>query len=210
MKKFLIPLSLLFLLTGCSIVPNNGKTEEPKTPENNEEQGEESVRDVYSKTVLFYNGGFTSSTLDREASQQQFISWFNGDDDLLDSIGYTAFAQLNNFEGKTEGTFSTLVLGNSSGGGGLKFNFKYNVVSVKVSAQLYTKYILYNDTWSTDNNSKFYLESDEYDLSTEANYKGATEKHDYTKTFDPVVKSVSINSVDGRVFVHSMEIKYTK
>ena len=50
---------------------------------------------VKKKTVTFLNGGFTNSSLDQPASRTQFVEWFNGSDNILDSITYTGYAQLN-------------------------------------------------------------------------------------------------------------------
>ena len=81
-------------------------------------------------------------------------------------------------------------------------------MSVKFNIQAYTKYISYSSSWSTDKESKFYLDNDLHDLSVSEN--GATTKQDVSKTYDPATKQIKIKSEGGRVFVHSMEIKYKK
>ena len=50
---------------------------------------------VVTKTVSFLNGGFTNSSLDQAKSQEQFVDWFNNGDNLLASIDYDGYAQMN-------------------------------------------------------------------------------------------------------------------
>ena len=232
MKKILIPLLCVSLLTGCDIsfedernTPEQTQTEPQDNTQNNQpsgdnnqnqgnDQGQQGNQDsgaIYTKTVSFYNGGFTNSSLNQTQSQQDFVNWFNGEDDILESINYTGYSQLNYIGNEGEATrFSTLILGSASQNGNIKFNFKYDVVSVKVNVQSYTKYIAYTSSWNNDLDSVFYIDSDQYDLSLSAGYTGATDTHDYIKSYNPAVKSLTIKSEDGRVFVHSMELQYKK
>ena len=39
---------------------------------------------ISHKVVNFYNGGFTNSSLNQPASQQQFVDWFNSEGDILE------------------------------------------------------------------------------------------------------------------------------
>lgn len=166
---------------------------------------------VVKKTVTFYNGGFTNSSLDKEASQNQFVTWFNNGDDVLTSIGYQGYAQLN-YIGNTSDSwrFSTLILGSGSKTGKITFNFKYNIVSIKVEVQPYTKYIAYNNTYSVDTSATFVLDNDEHDLSLEAGYQGETERKTFEKAYAEGTKTISIANKDEgqRVFVHSLELTY--
>ena len=63
---------------------------------------------------------------------------------------------------------------------------------------------------SNDTDSIFYLDGEKHDLSLSAGYTGDTEKYDFTKTYNPATKSVTITEEDGRVFLHSMELQYKK
>ena len=258
MKKILIPLLCVSLLTGCDFTfadeakdpepaqtepqdntPENqngdgnqqqnndnnqpsgdnnqsqedeGQSNEQGTDDNNQGQDEnQNGGTVYTKTVTFYNGGFTNSSLNQAQSQQTFVNWFNGDDDILESINYSGYCQLNYVGNEGDANrFSTLILGSSSQDGEIKLNFKYDVVSVKVTVQSYSKYIPYSSSWNNDINSVFYLDGEQHDLSLSAGYTGDTEKHDFTKSYNPAVKSVTISSDGGRVFVHSMELRCKK
>ena len=166
---------------------------------------------VTKKTVTFYNGGFTNSSLDREASRNEFVEWFNGTDDVLTSIGYEGYAQLNYIGNASDSwRFSTLILGSSSKTGKITFNFKYDIVSVKVEVQAYSKYIAYNNTYSTDTGATFVLDNDEHDLSLADGYQGDTERKTFEKAYNEGTKTISIANKDEgeRVFVHSLELTY--
>lgn len=240
MKKILIPLLCVTLLTGCSLnfhgedeqketeeqiqpsnnqpentptgeTNQNGSTSNPETPSGNQpgEQTQTS-NDSLTKTITFLNGGFTGS-LNQTATQENFLAWINGNDNLFSSIEYKGFSQLNYIGNeKDPARYSTLQLGSANDTGEIKFNFAYDVLSVKFNVQAYTKSYTSNGTlnWSTDKQSKFYIDTDLHDLSVTSN--GQTPKQDFIKTYNPAVKSFLIKSSGGRVFVHSMEVTYKK
>lgn len=250
MKKLLIPLLCMSLLTGCEIVFPDEIEEQPKQqeqeqtqPENNNQPssptdnnsqipadnnqssngnensnttdnngGNEQVPvGVTKKTVTFYNGSFTSSTLDQQQSQNDFVSWFNGTDNVLTSIGYSGFAQINYIgDEKDDWRFSTLILGSQNDTGEITFNFRVDVSAVKVVVQPYTKYISYNNTYSMDKNSVFILNDEEHSLSVDENYTGETERSTFEKTFTGGTRTIKIANKENRqrVFVHSLEITY--
>ena len=163
------------------------------------------------KTVNFYNGGFTSTSLDQSKSQADFVDWFNGDDNVLKSIEYTGLVQMNYIGNQNESTrFSTMIIGSQNSDGKLKFNFNYAINSVKIVTQPYTKYISYNDTYNNDLNSVLLIDNTEYDLSLESNYSGPTENKTFEKTFGNNIRSFSLANKEAcqRVFIHSMEITY--
>ena len=222
MKKLLFVIALSTLLMGCSNnqqqVKNQGtETNNEQMPNNNDNGNQNQTddsndnnpvitKDTATKTVTFYNGGFTSSTLDQSESQQKFINWFNGEDEgFLESIRYTGFAQLQNFN-----EFTTLSLGSQKSTGEIQFNFSVDIVKVELEIQGYYKYISYNNTYSVDTASKFYLDTDEYDLSVNSDYQGEGTKENVSKEYSESVNSLTISNDRGRVFVHSMTITYVK
>ena len=167
---------------------------------------------VFHKVVTFYNGGFTNSSLEQPASRQQFIDWFNNGENVLNSITYEAYAQLN-YIGNQNDTwrFSTLILGSQSSNGKITFNLNVQALSVKVVVQPYTKYIAYTNSYNVDTNATFLVDSQEYDLSLEEGYSGETENVTIEHTFgENPVSSFSISNKDAkqRVFVHSLDITY--
>lgn len=167
---------------------------------------------VYHKVVTFYNGGFTNSSLEQPASRTKFVEWFNDGENILSSITYEAYAQLNYIGNDSDSwRFSTLILGSQSSNGKITFNLNVQALSVKAVVQPYTKYIAYNNTYNVDTNATFLIDSEEYDLSLEEGYSGETENITIEHTFgENPVSSFSISNKDAkqRVFVHSLDITY--
>ena len=167
---------------------------------------------VSKKTVSFYNGGFTSSSLEQQESQTKFVKWFNGEeDDLLTSIGYEGYVQINYVgDEKDPNRFSTMILGSQKSDGRLTFNFKYSVVSIRVYVKPYTKYVAYNDTYNIDTNATFIINKDEYPLTLDDTHAGETELVTAAKSFEDGTKSFSIANKEAgqRVFVFGLEITY--
>lgn len=159
------------------------------------------------KTVTFYNGGFTSSSLNQSASQASFVTWFNNGDDTLRSIDYDGYVQINGIDDDNN---TTMILGSRNSEGKLTFNFNYPIYSVKAVVQPYTKYISYNNTYNNDKGAKFYIDTTEYDLSLDASYSGPTENKTFEKvlTGTPSKFSIANKEENQRVFVHSLEIVY--
>ena len=234
MKKYLLPIALIALLVSCSGTRNNSVTpssnilnssEENSSVEESSTSNEDSTlstseKDTTSeqtpegakkKTVTFKNGGFTNSSLNQAASQTQFVNWFNNGDNVLKSIGYEGYAQLNYIgnEGDTW-RFSTLILGSGNSEGKLTFNLNVNILNIKVAVQSYAKYIEYNSTYSIDRSATFYIDKEEYDLSVADDFVGDTENKTIEQSFVDGTTSFSIANKEAkqRVFVHSMEITY--
>ena len=166
---------------------------------------------VVKKTVTFLNGNFTNSSLDQATSQKQFISWFNNGDDVLESINYSGYAQLNYIGNEGDSNrFSTLILGSQKSNGSITFNLKYYPTMVKFVVQPYTKYIAYNSTYNVDTNATFIVNQEEYDLSLEEGYSGETETQTVYWANKTESNSFTIANKEAgqRVFVHSLEITY--
>ena len=177
----------------------------------NSSSSSKSEGNVKTKTVSFLNGGFTSSTLEKAASQTQFVEWFNGNDNILNSIDYTGYAQLNYIGNANDSwRFSTLILGSQNSEGAITFNFNVHVVSVKIIVQPYTKYISYNNTYNIDRSAKLIFNQEEHDLSVDANYTGDTEKTTLECFPNQNENKFKIANKEGgqRVFVHSFELTY--
>ena len=162
------------------------------------------------KTVSFLNGGFTGS-LDEAKSQTSFVTWFNGDDNILSSIVCTNKAQAN-YIGNTSDSwrFSTLILGSQNALGTITFNFNVHITSVKIVVQPYTKYITYSNTYNIDKSATFVFNQEETDLSVAADYSGETEKTtiECTPNANENKFTISNKEIGQRVFVHSFELSY--
>ena len=166
---------------------------------------------VVKKTVSFLNGNFTNSSLDQAKSQEQFVNWFNNGDDVLASINYSGYAQMNYIGNQSDSwRFSTLILGSQNDNGAITFNFNYHVTSVKIVVQPYTKYISFTDSYNVDKNTTFIFDEKEYDLSVAEDHSGDTEKTTLTCAPNPEQNRFTIANKDAgqRVFVHSFELTY--
>ena len=193
-----------------SSVTNIGASSSTSGASSNSSGSQEPVG-VVTKTVSFLNGGFTNSTLNQAASQAQFIEWFNKSANILSSIDYSGYAQMNYIGNANDNwRFSTLILGSQNSEGAITFNFNVHVVSVKIVVQPYTKYISYNDTYNIDKSAKFYFNEEEHDLSVDANHSGDTEKATLECFPNQNENKFKIANKEAgqRVFVHSFELTY--
>ena len=193
-----------------SSVTNIGTSSSTSGASSNSSGSKEPVG-VVTKTVSFLNGGFTNSTLNQAASQTQFVEWFNKSANILSSIDYSGYAQMNYIGNANDSwRFSTLILGSQNSEGAITFNFNVHVVSVKIVVQPYTKYISYNETYNIDKSAKFYFNEEEHDLSVDANHSGDTEKVtlDCSPNQNENKFKIANKEAGQRVFVHSFELTY--
>lgn len=228
MMKRIYLLLLLPLLIGCnqkqktessdSVSESEQASETPKPSESlesSESEEEPDTRERVTATITFRNGGFTTSTFEKDTTQNSFIAWFNNHenaDGLLTSIVYdnsNYYAQMNYIGNEGDANrFSTLILGSQSKNGLIKFNFSHLIESVTCTVQAYSKYISYSDSYSVDTNSVFNLNQTSQDLSLPNGYSGPTEEVQVNATINPEATNFSISSTGGRVFVHEMVITY--
>ncbi len=228
MMKRIYLLLLLPLLVGCGQKDNTssfdsssehevspGSPEVSESIESSESEEEPDTRERVTTTITFRNGGFTTSTFEKEATQNSFITWFNNHenaDGLLTSITYdnsNYYAQMNYIGNEGDANrFSTLILGSQSKNGLIKFNFSHLIESVTCTVQAYSKYISYSDSYSVDLNSAFKINQTSQDLSLPNGYSGPTEEVQVNATINPEATNFSISSNGGRVFVHEMTITY--
>ena len=199
--------------TGTSSNNTGTSSNHAGTSSNGGSSSSEPEDGIKKKTVTFLNGGFTNSSLDQPASRAKFVEWFNGDDDILNSIDYTGYAQLNYIGNASDSwRFSTLILGSSSSEGTITFNFNVHVTAVKIVVQPYTKYISYNNTYNIDKSAKFIFNEEEHDLSVDSSHTGETEKTTiecFPNKNENKFK-IANKEANQRVFVHSFELTYAE
>ena len=219
MKKLLLPLFLIALLSGCSSKAPVPSGEDPKDPDPvdpepvNPEPDPDPVNpepeDKYeekTKEVVFKNASFTGQLV-YDSTRESFVSWFNGDDDVLESLDCLGKCEMKSISDKANET--RLWLGSQSETCTLTFNFKYDVSKIKLNIQSYSKYIAYSDSYSRDYNSVFILDGDSYDLSIPDTFEGDTLSKNVEKSYEESkTKKVELTNEGGRVFIHSIEITY--
>ena len=236
MKQFLIPLTLLFLLTACSNPTNNKGGEDPsgQDPNGNEpsggndpnpSSGSGSGTTNPQRIVSFYDGTFVGQ-LQYDSVQSNLKSYINGDTDLLSSLSFTGKSEAKELEfGAIENGESVKEkhvvwwMGSSSDSGKLTLNFNYEIESVKLEVQAYHK--PYVDHWTNpgelslitgvDTNAKLFVDSVEnvFDLSvTDSSVIPQIKTIDIK--YDKPVKTMTIGNLEEseRVFIHKIEFTY--
>ena len=205
---------------------NQNGNETPGEDNNNDsEQGGQTTTNTQTidKTVTFTDGTFVGQ-LDQENKRNQFVTYFNGSDDLLSSVSLVGKSESKEFSCETLVNGQKVTenhvywwMGSGSYTGKLTMNFNYDVVGIQLSIQAYNK--TYVDTWSADepfvsyildNNAKLYIDSQDYvkDLSCTGTDK--PDIVDFSKEYTTPTKQISIGNFEEgqRVFIHSIKIAY--
>lgn len=253
MKKILIPLLCISLLTGCEITfadeikePEPTETEpQDNTPNNNDDGGsnqnqgdnsqgneqggdnnnQDQQNDVLKKKITFTDGTFVGQ-LDQQPTRETFVSYVNGDDNLLSSVSMegksesksTEFGRIENGEVKKE-SHVLWWIGSAAYNGVLTMNFNVDVVGIKLSIQAYYKTFV--NTWSQedpvvikniDTTSKLYIDSTDYVKDLSCDEDSTPEVVDFSKEYTVPTKQITIGNFqeEARVYIHSMEIQYKK
>ena len=207
---------------------NNGQNNQNEdngegTNDNQNENNNNDTSDVKTKFVNFKDGSFVGQ-LDQASKRDAFVTYVNGDDNLLSSVSLigkseskeVSFGTLNNGEQVTE-KHVVWWMGSASSEGKLTMNFNYDVVSIKLSIQAYYK--SYVNTWSEENpfvefnldkTSKLFIDSEDCvkDLSTSEDK--IPEIVDFKKEYTTPTKTITIGNfeAEARVYIHSMLISY--
>ena len=263
MKKLLIPLLCVTLLTGCTLdlhgedvakepessqpennnqpSTNNNQSSEnenndkpgnenddtvipgptPVTPVDNGDENKQNTDGTYTRTIVFDNQA-PAGELNNDTAKNRFLDFLNGETDLFKSIIVSDHINVNYIEIKKQKEVVSknlyMWLGSASENGTLQLDFNYDVNYIKVNVEAYSK--PYYDTWTTpgtdtliynaESEAKFYINSETnvIDLSLSDNeIPQKVEKHE---EYSSPIKSLTLGSLDGRVFLHSLEIGYTK
>ncbi len=212
MKKSL--LFLIFLLVGCgSVVSSN----ESATSNGNSS----STSDNTTTSSISLKDSITSSSSDivsdTSASEEKIMNV-----NLINN--YTAVHLEENEEARNNifsrfndildnATYKKVDLDNSAlkilKGGEWKLNFKYSISKISLKARTYTKtykdYQTGEDVINVDS-AKLYVNNIDTNLE---NIEGQESVYkDYLITFENVVSSIEITSLEGRTYLESMKIYY--
>lgn len=197
--------------------PSSEISESEGSSEAESSSSEEEEAETEECTITFRNGGFTTSTFEKDTTQSSFINWFNNHENangLLTSIGYDEnnyYVQMNYIGNEGDANrFSTYILGSKNYTGKMTFNFSKVIKSITCTVQAYCKYIEYSQSYSIDYNSVFYINQASTDLSVAESYSGNTEEVEVSAKMEAGAKSFSLSSKDKneRVFVHQIKITY--
>lgn len=212
MKKSL--LFLIFLLVGCgSVVSSN----ESATSNGNSSSTSENT----TTSSISLKDSITSSSSDivsdTSASEEKIMNV-----NLINN--YTAVHLEENEEARNNifsrfndildnATYKKVDLDNSAlkilKGGEWKLNFKYSISKISLKARTYTKtykdYQTGEDVINVDS-AKLYVNNIDTNLE---NIEGQESVYkDYLITFENVVSSIEITSLEGRTYLESMKIYY--
>lgn len=175
---------------------------DPSEPGEPTEPGEPEEPEVktFKYTVDFEADYINTTATDSSKFSEVMIANFNHTDDVLESVDFEGYAQIN-----TLGV-TALLVSSAKKDGVLTFNFLKDLVSITITASPYKKYIDYNQSYSIDDSPLLMVNKEEWA------FENATE----TKDPDRVNKSFKINSktlkVEGtagrRVFIHTLEMEF--
>ena len=173
--------------------------------------------------MTFTDGAFIGQ-LDQENKRTQFVTYFNGDSDLLSSVSLVGKSESKEFSNETLVNGEKVVeshvywwMGSGATTGKFTMNFNYDVVGIQLMIQAYNK--TYVDTWSAaepfvsysfDEHAKLYIDTKDYakDLSHSGTDK--PEIVSFSKDYTTPTKQITIGNFEEgeRVFIHSIKISY--
>ena len=257
MKKILIPLLCVALLTGCTLdlhgeettketennqpSNNNNQSSEnesndkpgnenddtvipgptPVTPIEDGEEDKQNTDGTFTRTIVFDNQA-PAGELNSDTTKNRFLDFLNGETDLFKSITISDHININYIEIKKQKEVISKNLymwfGSASENGTLKLDFNYDVNYIKVNIESYSK--PYYDTWTTpgtdtliynaESEAKFYINSEANSIDLSLDENETPQKVEKLEEYSSPIKSLTLGSLDGRVFLHSLEIGYIK
>lgn len=222
MKKYLLPLLLIGLLSAC-----NGATSESTQEPTDPAPSSNDVSEVYTEVTsseeeLSSSEEITSidvSTLKKQevtfkgsnktgeikgTSYASFVEAFNGENGIISSLSTSGYVQINN----SGDGFNTMILGSQKMEGSITFTFSKDVKKLEVVTQAYYKTYTVQGVTNTnvDETAELYINDNQYDLSMK------TDGIPVEKSIElyPNMKNITFMTKEShaRVFLHSMTIYY--
>ena len=224
MKKLLLFLSAVILITGCTYSgsTNNGSIDDSAT--NKDDDGDDSGDDDKTieyavKTVNFYDQKVFSGQLEHETVQTSFVNYVNGNSNILSyvtlqgksEIKGVTFSYTENKE-VIENERIMWWVGSAAEVGEVTLGFNVDVAYFKLTVQPYFKKYYYDGIqMSVDKNAQIFIDdkNDKLDLTvfdTSEDPKISTIKREY----DEPVRQITFGNLDikQRVFIREIEITY--
>ena len=218
-RKILISFSLLFLVTGCEILSpfknkdssTNEKTSsldsEVSSSNNNQSS---SQTDIIGQSKAFdFTNAFTGAGGIKVINKTtEFLTYLNTGGNYVSSIDVDESVTFQPyFTDSGEQLGLSLLVGTSSYGGTITFNFVNDIKGISFTLQGYHK--CYSSTWNLDSNAHVDIEGHGYNLgSTDTSHAPA--RVNDSITIDPAKKSITFSndSDHQRAFIHNLTIVY--
>ena len=221
MKKYLLPLLLIGLLSACNgttsestqeptdSVPSSSEvsTSEEVTSSEEELSSSEEVTSVdvstLAKQEVTFKGSKKTGEI-KDTSYASFIDAFNGENGIISSLSTSGYVQINN----SGDGFNTLILGSQKVEGSITFTFSKDIKKLEVVTQAYYKtYTSQGVTnTNTDATAELYINDTQFDLSEKTDGVPAIKSIELY----PNMKNITFMTKESpaRVFLHSMTIYY--
>ncbi len=193
----------------------------PITPVDNGDENKPNTDGTFKRTIVFDNQA-PAGELNNDTTKGRFLNFLNGDTDLFKSVPTSDHININYIEIKKQKEVISnnlyMWFGSASEEGTLKLDFNYDVNYIKVNVEAYSK--PYYDTWTTpgtdtliynaESEAKFYIDSKTNIIDLSLGENETPQKIEKTEEYSSPVKSITLGNLDGRVFLHSLEIGYSK
>lgn len=216
-RKILISLPVLFLITGCEILSpfknKDSSTSEGTSSSNNSQLSSSSSSSQnningQSKTFDFTNVFTGAGGIKVINKTTEFLTYLNASGNYVSSIDvdeYVTFQPCFSDSGEQLGL--SLLVGTSSSGGTITFNFVNDIKSISFTIQGYHKY--YSSTWNLDAGSHIDIEGNGYNLGSTDTDHAPTRVNDLI-TFNPAKKFITFSNDNDhqRAFIHNLTIVY--
>ena len=222
MKKYLLPLLLIGLLSACNgmasestqeptnLVPSSSDVSEiysEVTSSEGESSSSEEITSIdvstLAKQEVTFKGSKKTGEI-KDTSYASFIEAFNGENGIISSLSTSGYVQINN----SGDGFNTMILGSQKVEGSITFTFSKDVKKLEVVTQAYYKtYVSQGVTnTNTDMTAEVYINDNQYDLSEKIDGVPAIKSIELY----PNMKNITFMTKESpaRVFLHSMTIYY--
>lgn len=210
MKKLfkLLPLLLsIGLLAGCGETPTPTPTPEPGP----QPTGESVTFDFTKTSELGIVGG---KEMSHSNNAPAFVSAIQGSVEggsVVTSIDMDSiYGQLTTLSKDSKET-TLLTIGTAKREGHMTFNTSKTIYSAVIVAQVYNKYIAYNDSWSVDDSVLHVVlgsASSDCNLKPQGDAPAEYPTSRFEISDNAGAKSITLSNASGRVFLYSLTLNF--
>ncbi len=194
-----------------SSTTDGSQSEESSTTSEGSEDNSE-IEGTQTFKAQFYTPSGNASKTNSDSSNftTKMQDYFLEDNDqqlLKNASAPNGYAQINEID---DAKNCTMILGSKNNDGILKLDFYCYIVSIKVEAQAYCKYVSYTDTWNIDADCSLSVDGQEGVWSLPSGEGEASPIQTKSYSFDTAVNTLKFTNggTNKRVFIHSLEITY--